>query len=442
MSGKILVIGDMMLDIYCAGKVKRISPEAPIPILNRNKESKFVPGGACNVAMNVIASGHEACIAGVIGRDSYGDTLLSILNVGGADTSAVQRADIDTITKTRFISDNNQQLLRVDSEDVKDIAEKADHSRILDDIDRLIDQTDIIILSDYMKGTLSADFCQSVIMKAGEKGIRVLADIKDPDITKYKGAWLLKPNRSELNAITGMSVDTSEDIEKAAGFLMEKTGCDYVLTTCGSDGMVLTDLHNSHHIRSESRTVYDVTGAGDTVIAYLAAGLLDGLDIGSAAELSENAAEVAVSRFGTTAVSMNHKETLVFTNGCFDILHAGHIRYLQEARALGDRLIVGINSDASVRRLKGEGRPVNTAEDRALMLKALACVDEVYVFDEDTPLELIKKIRPDIIVKGGDYKPEEVVGRDFAEIYGGRVEIIPFTEGKSTTSIIDRIKNS
>lgn len=459
---KILIVGDMMLDIYHSGQVKRMSPEAPVPVLHLTEPDRCIPGGACNVAMNVRASGHDVYLAGITGLDEKGDTLLSQLQQADIDTSLVQRADVDTIIKARFISDNNQQLLRADTEDPSDIEAHTDHQRMYDAIKEVLPDIDLIVISDYLKGLLTADFTQSLIRLASDHGLKTLIDVKDPVTDKYAGAWLLKPNRSELGYMTHMPVSTTDEIADSAARLRADTGCEYVLTTCGADGMVLTDRDGSLHILAYGQDVYDITGAGDTVIAYLAAGVADGMDLKGAAELANRAAGIGVSKPGTAAVSRSEvtetqldapgktatrtsptpsERVVVFTNGCFDILHVGHKRYLEQARALGDKLIVGVNSDDSVRRLKGPDRPINTAADRVEMLSALKCVDEVIIFDEDTPYELISRLHPDIIVKGGDYRVDEVVGRDIVESYGGRVEIIPYVEDKSTTAIIDRIKN-
>ena len=443
----ILIVGDMMLDIYHKGQVTRISPEAPVPILHRTDPDRFVPGGACNVAMNVCASGHNAYIAGIVGNDANADTLLSLLKESDIDTSAVIRCDIDTITKERFISAQNSQLLRVDTEDPSSIRSLTDYDRILDSVSSLIPQIDLIILSDYMKGLLTYEFTQALIKLASKHNIRVLIDVKDPGLSKYAGAWLLKPNRSELAAMTGMPVRTADEIYSASCKLIENTGCKYVLTTCGEDGMILTRDGSFRHIPAYGKEVYDITGAGDVVIAYLAAGLSDGISIDDASDLANRAAGIKVSKMGTATVSIHELDsapakTVVFTNGCFDILHIGHIRYLEQAKVLGDKLIVGVNGDESVRRLKGPGRPINTVSDRVEMLKALECVDEVIVFDEDTPYALIDRLKPDILVKGGDYTIDEVVGRDIVESYGGHVEIIPFVKDRSTTSVIERIRTS
>ena len=459
-----------MLDIYYQGSVNRISPEAPVPVLKKNDGEKYVPGGASNVAMNVISAGGEVSIVGVIGGDRNGDILDRILRDSGIDTSLIQRIESDTIAKIRFISNSNQQLLRMDIEDVGKIERSIDYKALKDKIAEVINSYDIVVLSDYMKGLLNPAFTQMVIGLARGRGIKVLIDVKDPRIEKYRHAWLLKPNIAELNNMTKMPVGTDEEIIEASRHLLFKCDCEYVLTTCGSRGMILVWKDGNHHLDTEGRTVYDVTGAGDTVIAYIATRLAQGSDVDKAMEIANYAAGIQVGKVGTTSVYIQEVleamdglgstyakkklrwrnlddfgrkmegKKVVFTNGCFDILHVGHKRYLEEARKLGDLLVVGVNSDDSVRRLKGPERPVNQERDRVEMLTALDCVDYVIVFESDTPHDLIARIKPMILVKGGDYSPEEVVGKDIVEEYGGKVVIIPLVEGKSTTAVIDRIK--
>ena len=460
-----------MLDIYYQGSVNRISPEAPVPVLKKYKDEKYVAGGACNVAMNIAAAGAECTLLGVIGNDRNGERLIDILSDAGVDVSLIHKTDIDTIAKIRFISDSNQQLLRMDVEDVERIDKQIDFEALVNDIKGIMPQFDIVILSDYMKGLLTLEFTRVIVSIANENGIKVLIDVKDSNYEKYKNAWLLKPNLRELNALTQMPVKNYEDIVKASRHLLEKDNCEYVLTTCGSRGMVLVGNGTVHHLNTEGKTVYDVTGAGDTVIAYLASCLSQGDCIERAMEIANYAAGIQVGKVGTASVYIQEVRELmgglgsnslrkklrwhdldeviekvkdkqvVFTNGCFDILHVGHKRYLEEARKLGDILIVGVNSDESVRRLKGPERPINSENDRVEMLTALDCVDYVIVFEDDTPYDLINRIKPDVLVKGGDYKPDEVVGKDIVESNGGEVVIIPLVEGKSTTAVIEKIKD-
>lgn len=467
----ILVVGDLMLDIYYQGLVTRISPEAPVPVLKKDKEERYTPGGACNVAMNMIAAGCETSLYGVIGKDKNGDILIKALDEAGIDTKNIHRIDIETISKIRFLSNSNQQLLRMDIENIKDIKERNDYDQMIKELQNIIPNYDIVVISDYLKGLLTPTLTQSVISIAQKYNIRVLVDVKDPNYEKYKGAWLLKPNLKELNELTKMPVRNNEDIVEASRFLLNSINCEYVLTTCGAKGMILVGKEYSHYLETEGKTVYDVTGAGDTVIAYLASCIAQGDSIKKAMEIANFAAGIQVGKVGTSSVYIQEvreimdgvgstylkkklrwrdlddfikkveNKNVVFTNGCFDILHVGHKRYLEEARKLGDILVVGVNSDESVRRLKGTTRPVNVERDRVEMLTALDCVDYVIVFEDDTPYDLINIIKPQILVKGGDYKIEEVVGKEIVEKNGGKVVIIPLVEGKSTSAIIERIKD-
>ncbi len=465
---KILVVGDIMLDIYCHGSVTRISPEAPVPVFNKMSE-RYVLGGAANVAANLSVAGCDVSLLSACGTDDNGLRIIQLLQDNGIDTGLVIQGKKPTVTKTRFIATGHQQLMRLDVEDTSDIA-KEEYEPVLNMLKSCISEFDLVLMSDYLKGMLSSEFTQSVIRLADDNHIKVLIDVKDKNTAKYQGAYLLKPNKKELMELTGMKVDSKEDVVYASRVLMEKCNSEYVLTTCGEKGMVLVGYNEEFTISSEAKEVFDVTGAGDTTIAYLAVGLMRGLDMKDAVILANRAAGVQVGKLGTSIVTMeeiqdglsskrnlltdkivNHGDVvkireklqdkkLVFTNGCFDILHIGHITYLQKAAKLGDALIIGVNSDASVKRLKGDDRPVNTQMDRVKMLCALECVDYVVVFDEDTPYELISEVQPDVLVKGGDYKAEDVVGKDIVEGRGGCVEIIPLVEGISTTSIIQRIK--
>lgn len=326
--------------------------------------------------------------------------------------------------------------------------------------------------SDYLKGLLTYEFTQGVLKLAKQHNIPAIIDVKDPHIEKYQGAYLLKPNLKEIRDLTGMPAQTDEEIVEAAEALRKRCECKFVLCTCGARGMVLVgENHKPFFINSEVREVFDVSGAGDTTISYLAAAMANGVEMDDAVTIANYAAGIQVGKIGTSSVYMqevrdflsnedngsfhkilhaedletfrqdNADKKIVFTNGCFDILHVGHKRYLQQAATLGDILVVGVNSDESVRRLKGPERPVNNEQDRAEMLCALGFIDYVVIFGEDTPYELIKKIQPDVLVKGGDYKPEEVVGKNIVEARGGKLELIKFVEGKSTTNIINKINH-
>lgn len=444
---RILVIGDIMLDKYYEGNVSRISPEAPVPVFKKMSE-RSVPGGAANVAVNLAAAGQNVAVLSVCGNDENGNCLVDQLLNSGVDVSLIKRTPEATITKTRFVANHNQQLLRMDEEEVKDINSRTENE-LIQLLQEYGESIDVVILVDYRKGLLTDSFTRKVIDESCKGGIKVIVDAKDPMPGKYRGAFLLKPNRKELGDLTGLNVDTEEHVVFAAKKLIKENNCEYVLVTCGAEGMILVSDIDYEIIASEAKEVYDVSGAGDTVIAYLSACIANGWDIKEAIKLANKAAGIQVGKMGTATVSLSEvfpdgdrKKTVVFTNGCFDILHAGHVQYLKTARELGDELIVGLNSDDSVRRLKGEGRPVNCQEDRAEILRSLSFVDRVEIFDEDTPLELIKKVKPDVLVKGGDYTANEVVGRDVVEANGGKVVILPFLDGKSTTSIIDKIRST
>jgi D-beta-D-heptose 7-phosphate kinase/D-beta-D-heptose 1-phosphate adenosyltransferase len=466
----ILVVGDVMLDNYFVGDVKRISPEAPVPVFRKKKE-RSVLGGAANVAANLVAANQQVSMMSIIGNDENGLKLMNHFKEKEIDSSLVNKLQRSTTIKTRFLADNNQQILRLDVEDT-DAISKGDCSSMLGQLQKCLNRFDLVLMSDYMKGLLTHEFCQGVIKAAKEHNIPVVIDVKDPKYGKYYGATLLKPNLNELRLLTGSAAKTDEEIIDASEELRKRSNCRYVLTTLGARGMVLVGDGEPYFVKSLAREVYDVSGAGDTTIAYLATCMANGMPIRESIDIANYAAGIQVGKVGTSSVywqevrdlisnedhGMFHKilspedvnrfrkdnqnKKIVFTNGCFDILHIGHKRYLQQAASLGDLLIVGVNSDDSVRRLKGPSRPVNNEQDRAEMLSALGFVDYVVIFREDTPYELIKKIQPDVLVKGGDYKPEEVVGRDIVEARGGRLELIQFVEGKSTTNIINKISKS
>lgn len=472
----ILIVGDIMLDKYSIGRTSRISPEAPVPVLLENPENiSYKPGGAANTAVNVVAAGvDKVSLLSVCGNDENGKILLQLLCDFGVDTLRIYCDNRPTIVKHRYIAQNNQQILRVDRETADEMDAKLRH-KILNGLKEYIREYDLILLSDYDKGFLEKEIAQSIICLAKESGVPVFIDVKGNQLDKYRGAALLKPNREELQGLTGKKLLTEKDISDAARNLCYAADCKYVLVTLGADGMMLvTHSEIILRIKSVAQEVYDVTGAGDTSLAYLAAGLAQGKDIIEAVKIANYAAAVQVSKVGTGIVCPQevrdmmygrkggnfnkelsfYKEKgmetvekeraegkkLVFTNGCFDILHVGHIKYLKEAKAMGDCLIVGVNSDASVKRLKGQARPVNTLGDRLALLSALEFVDYVVAFEEDTPEELIGAVKPDVLVKGGDYRMEEIVGADYVLGYGGTVTTIPLVEGKSTTGMIEKMK--
>ena len=464
---KILVIGDVMLDVYLFGTILRISPEAPVPIFNKVAE-KYTLGGAANVASNLVAAGQVVTMATTLGQDENGKILKELLKENGIDSSFVYiDKDRPTITKTRLLGQNNQQVMRIDEEEIKDVG-KDIQDKILLAVKSNINQFDVVVISDYLKGLLTEYVIQSVISIANESNVKVLIDVKDVNYMKYKGAYLLKPNIKELNMLMGEKTHGLDEIIDISWNLCKECEVEYVLTTCGEKGMVLVDkMENHYEIKGTVQEVYDVTGAGDTVIAYLAAAIASNVPMKRAIEISNIAAGIQVSKVGTSKITIQEvdgvgklglkwtqkvitKESLmqvlkqsnkkiVFTNGCFDILHVGHLRYLKSASDLGDILVIGLNSDDSVARLKGKNRPINSFDARAEMLANLDYVDYIIKFNEDTPVELIRYIEPNILVKGEDYLEKEIVGSDIVESKGGSVVLLPYYEGNSTTQIIKRL---
>lgn len=472
---RILIVGDIMLDSYHFGKVDRISPEAPVPVFLETGRTEYVAGGAANVAVNISAIDVDTYLCSVVGEDNSGRKLMELLNDRGVNTEFVQSdSSRPTTTKLRYIGPNNQQIMRADDEVTDEISAESEEE-FIKSLDAHLKEFSLILFSDYKKGFLSRSLMRRLIKLANDYGIPTLVDVKEKDFEKYKGATLLKPNRKELSVLTNMSCDTKDQAVRAAVWLCSKAGSEYVLATLGADGMILVDRNGLvEDVKSTTHEVYDVTGAGDTSIAYLAAEMVKGTDIKRAVKVANYAAGVQVSKVGTSIVypdevehAMREQENssagkildfygqgglavidrihgkgkrIVFTNGCFDILHIGHITYLRKARQFGDVLIVGINSDASVKRLKGDDRPVNNLSDRAEMLAAMDFVDYVIPFEEDTPKKLIDQVRPDVLVKGGDYSPDNIVGADTVIQHGGKVEVIPFVDGHSTSAIIKKIQ--
>jgi len=463
-SPRLLVVGDLILDGYLRGRVGRISPEAPVPVVE-SVETDEVLGGAANVANNLIALGCAVALCGVVGDDANGAQLRDLIAERGIDTAGVLTLkDRPTTHKLRVVT-QGQQLLRIDREE-RAILDDDTLSRLLHAALAHIPKVDGVVVSDYRKGVISGDFIQPLIEAANAAGIPVVVDPKGVDYTSYRGA----PNKTELQDATGIAVSDTASIGRAVDLLRQRVEVDAVLVTCGSEGMVLYEkAQPPRRISAESREVYDVTGAGDTVAAALALGLARGATLSDAAQLANTAAGLVVSKFGTATVgaselahhvaagSVSAKildrrmlaeisaharasgKTVVFTNGCFDLLHAGHVNYLQSARGFGDVLIVGLNSDASVARLKGDGKPIIKQEDRAIVLAALGAVSYVTIFDEDDPEALIDMLRPDVLVKGADYHADEVVGRAAVEANGGRLELVALTETPSTSALIDTI---
>ncbi|MGN0161907.1 MAG: D-glycero-beta-D-manno-heptose 1-phosphate adenylyltransferase [Lachnospiraceae bacterium] len=464
-AGKFLVVGDIMLDKYCSGSINRISPEAPVPVMRFQKE-KNILGGAANVATNLVGIQQKVALMACVGDDAAGEKIRELLQEQGIDDELViTETGRPTTLKTRFVA-GNQQLLRLDDESTEDLL-KETKDKMISLYEKRIDEFDLVLLSDYMKGVLSYDLTQDIIRIAKEHGKRVIVDVKDVNCAKYKGAYLLKPNRKELRELTGQKADSMEEVVQAMKTLQIKAGCDNVLATLSGDGMAyLNEKKELFLQKCDSRKVYDVVGAGDTAFAYVAVSIAFGLDERELLRLANTASSIKITKFGTSVVTIDEvidelyhevnkiqtkdsiagvldkqrDKKIVFTNGCFDILHIGHVKYLKEARALGDILVLGLNSDASVKRLKGPSRPVNNEADRMDMLAEMEFIDYVVLFEEDTPYDLITKVKPDVLVKGGDYEVDHIVGADFVRDNGGSVEVIPFVEGKSTTNIINAMK--
>lgn len=472
LSVRAAVIGDIMTDRYVFGEVNRISPEAPVPV-NLVQSERSVLGGAANTAANLAALGAKVYISGMRGEDESGHILHHLFAVGGIDDSGVIiQEEYSTITKMRILG-ARQQMMRLDFEKKQALDEKG-LVRVLRWLDELHESgIDVVVLSDYGKGFITPELAQAVIHRGHQWKIPVLVDPKGSDWTKYTGAYGITPNLKELSECYGQAL-ANEDlpIEQAGALLREQYHLKYLFVTRSEKGITSIGAKEIIHCPAMARDVFDVSGAGDTVMAVMAAALAAGKDSETAVKLANTAAGIAVSRVGTYPVKReevleawesegrdirkNYRpltweeaeekvqrwkekgETVVFTNGCFDILHRGHLTYLQQAAALGDHLIIGLNSDASVRGLKGPERPINNEADRALMLASLRFVDDVVIFGEDTPKELLSHLKPDILVKGGDYRPEEVAGREYAE----KVEILPFVDGYSTTKIIRKIRET
>jgi D-beta-D-heptose 7-phosphate kinase / D-beta-D-heptose 1-phosphate adenosyltransferase len=466
---RVWVAGDLMLDEYVWGAVERISPEAPVPVV-RVRDTEHRLGGAANVARQAAALGAQVTLAGVVGDDDAGARLLQLCALVGIDTRAVIRLSERRTTRKLRVLGHSQQLLRLDWEDAVPCAPHASVRLV----SKLAEgaRPDAIILSDYAKGTLTAEVISGVTAMAGS--VPVVVDPKHRDFTRYRGATTVTPNLRELEVASGHSLDPEEPaaIAQAARPLMAAAHLNSLVVTLGNRGMLVVPAQGEPtEIPSIRREVYDVTGAGDTAIAVLALALAARAPLLEAAHIANAAAGVSVGHVGAVAVEApgirdaltarpdgkiltRHElaaraaswrmagKRIVATNGCFDLLHAGHLALLGHAARLGDVLVLAINSDASVRRLKGPERPLVPQAERAALLAALTFVDAVTVFDEDTPLEVLQIIRPQVLVKGGDYKPSEVVGRELVESAGGRVEIVPLTPEKSTSSLLERIRSS
>lgn len=463
---KILVIGDLMIDHYLWGSCERISPEAPVQIVDIAKETTVLGGGG-NVINNLKALGANVSVSGVIGDDENGIELINLLKKIGVDVGGIIIQNGRKTSKKSRVIAASQQILRYDKESKEEI-EKSSVEKILNSLTNSVSSYDAVILSDYGKGVLTNELCQGVIKLCNKADVKVLVDPKGSDYSKYSGAYLLTPNKKEAMLATKIEIKDKTSLKEALLNMKKEADLAISLITLSEDGIAVFD-DEMKIFPTVAKEVFDVTGAGDTVIASIAFALSAKKSIEDAAKFANLAAGVVVGKIGSATVTLDeieeyeatlHKSTseahiksfdeikavveryrangkkVVFTNGCFDILHVGHVKYLQIAKSFGDILIVGLNSDASVSRLKGPSRPVNIAEDRAYLLAALEAVDFVVPFEDDTPYELIKMIKPDTLVKGGDYEGKNVVGTEFA----GELKLVDFVDGKSTTKTIQKIK--
>ena len=461
---RLLVIGDVMLDRYWHGEASRVSPEAPVPVVKvGNREDR--PGGAGNVALNMAALGSAVRLVGIVGNDETGLELLSRLNAAGVYCDFLQSADKPTITKLRVIG-QHQQLIRLDFEQE---FEAADIIGLQGKVKSLIGDSQVMVLSDYGKGALQET--ANLIELGRSKDIPIIVDPKGANFEKYRGATLLTPNLSEFEAVAGYSNNEEEFVNKGLR-LVKDLNLEAILITRGEHGMTLIRPDSPElHLPARAQEVFDVTGAGDTVISVLAAAMAAGDGLADSTALANLAAGLVVGKLGTAAISgpelrravlveldsgrgvmtaeqlqiavqdaKAHDEKIVFTNGCFDIVHAGHVGYLAKAKQLGDRLIVAINDDESAHRLKGPGRPINPVERRMAVLAGLEAVDWVVSFSEDTPEPLLEFLQPEVLVKGGDYTMDEVVGGDYVNSYGGEVRVLEFLDDCSTSAIMEKMK--
>ncbi|HEU5046769.1 MAG TPA: D-glycero-beta-D-manno-heptose-7-phosphate kinase [Rickettsiales bacterium] len=468
---RILCVGDIMLDQFVYGVVERISPEAPIPVFGI-KEEKTMLGGAGNVMRNIVSLGANTVLVSVIGHDKVGHDIASMI---GQERNVLPymltESNRLTTTKTRYVA-GSHQVLRADKEVVSAISEDTER-RVLDAVASELDNVDAIILSDYGKGLLTRAVLQGIISAAKAKNKPVIVDPKSRDFGVYAGATLISPNLHELSVAAHRELKNEADIISAAKALIQSHDLEHILVTRSKDGMSLVSRDgNVHHIPARAHEVFDVSGAGDTAIATLALGIASGMPLLDSAILANTAAGVVVGKLGTATIAAQDLKTELFvqektggthkilmledaivqvekwkregrkvgfTNGCFDLIHSGHLAILNRTKSHCDRLIVALNSDASVKRLKGESRPVNSEMERALLLASLSVVDMVVIFGEDTPMRLLEALRPDVLAKGADYQKHQVVGHELVESYGGEVVLVPLKEGYSTTNIIKKL---
>jgi D-beta-D-heptose 7-phosphate kinase/D-beta-D-heptose 1-phosphate adenosyltransferase len=471
---RILVLGDLILDRYVTGEVDRISPEAPIPVLRaRHQEDRL--GGAGNVAANLRAMEAGVEVVGLVGEDGLGERMRALLADMGIGTGGlIVDPTRPTTEKTRVVA-GSQQLVRVDWEDSRAIDAKLTRA-LLEDLEARLRGVQAVILSDYGKGVLTKEVLAEAIRLARARALPILVDPKGSDWSGYRGATLVTPNRKEAEEALGRAIRGLDELPSAGKDLIERAELEAVVVTLGPQGMFhLTRAGQSRHVPTVARSVFDVTGAGDTVISHLALGLGAGLSLGVAAELSNYAAGIVVGKRGAASVTRAElfrvleeaagrsgegrskvltpaamakrlaewraqSLKVVLTNGCFDVLHAGHVEYLRFARAQGDVLVVAVNDDESVRRLKGVGRPVNPLADRMAVLSGLEVVDAVISFGDDTPARVVEQVSPAVLVKGEDWRDKGVVGREWVEAHGGKVVLAPLLAGRSTTGILDRAR--
>lgn len=476
---RVLLVGDLILDRYVYGDAERISPEAPVPVLRVVERGEAV-GGSGNVAACLIALGVEPVVCGVIGKDAAGNRLRSLLtDAGAACDNIVEVSDRPTITKTRFVGlaqhRHRQQLMRVDEETTAPLGEE-DRLAISEIAVRAVDQVDAVCIEDYDKGVVTGELIEAIVTAANRVGKTVFVDpARLSDYSRYQNATVLTPNRAELAMVVGHTSSALEDIAADTEALRKKLGANSIVVTLDREGAIVVEQDAPWiHVPTRPRSVYDNTGAGDAVLAMLATAVVGGASMGDAVRLANIAGGLEVEKFGCVPIaaeevfaelrleSRNRKgklrsvdeltnelkirrdrgETVVFTNGCFDILHAGHVDYLSRCREEGSFLVVGLNSDASVKRLgKGDDRPINTELDRAAVLGGLSSVDYVVLFEEPDPLNLIKKVCPDVLAKGEDWADRGVVGREFVTEQGGVVKLIPLLAGRSTTNVVERIRS-
>lgn len=465
---KILVIGDLMIDHYLWGKCERISPEAPVQIVNIDKESSVL-GGAGNVINNLRALGSRVDVLSVVGDDYVANELKALLeNIKVQSNMLIIEQNRKTSKKSRLIA-SQQQVLRYDNESIEDISNSSE-KEIINKLSVNISNYDVVILSDYGKGVLTTKLTQEIISISNKNKIKVFVDPKGKDYSKYKGAYTLTPNKKEAIEASNILINDNESLEKAIRKLKDECELEVSLITLSESGIAIFD-DNLRIKPTVAREVYDVTGAGDTVIASIAFAIANHMKIDDAIQFANLAAGVVVGKIGSATASLDEiyeyesslnksnssshiksfeeieilakklhdkGKKIIFTNGCFDILHAGHVKYLEEAKSYGDILILGLNADSSVRKLKGPTRPINNQDDRAYILASLESVDYVVIFEEETPYELIKLIQPHVLVKGGDYEGKEVIGQDIAQ----ELRLVQFVDGKSTSKIIQRIQNN